>query len=113
MALIVQKYGGTSVRDVERIRSVATRIQSFHEQGHQVVVVVVEHVGHLFGRPDVERPLLAPAPGTAQEAGRLASQSLRPFRFLFYAYAIAWILVFGWIVAVARRLSKLDSRLRD
>ncbi len=38
--LIVQKYGGTSVRDVERIRNVAGRIRSFREEGHEVVVVV-------------------------------------------------------------------------
>ncbi|MEO5766227.1 MAG: aspartate kinase [Casimicrobiaceae bacterium] len=39
MALIVQKYGGTSVGSVERIRSVARRIAKFHRDGHQVVVV--------------------------------------------------------------------------
>ena len=48
----------------------------------------------------------------AQQAGGLATQSLRPYRFVFLAYAIAWILVFGWIVAVARRLASLDRRLR-
>ena len=40
MALIVQKYGGTSVGSVERIRSVAKRIARFHRDGHQLVVVV-------------------------------------------------------------------------
>jgi len=39
MALIVQKYGGTSVGSVERIRSVARRIEHFHRQGHRLVVV--------------------------------------------------------------------------
>jgi aspartate kinase len=39
MALIVQKYGGTSVGSVERIRNVARRVARFHGQGHQLVVV--------------------------------------------------------------------------
>jgi len=40
MALIVQKYGGTSVGSVERIQAVAQRIQRAVQQGHAVAVVV-------------------------------------------------------------------------
>ncbi len=40
MALIVQKYGGTSVGSVERIQKVAERVQATRDQGHDVVVVV-------------------------------------------------------------------------
>jgi len=40
MALIVQKYGGTSVGTVERIKAVAQRVQAAARQGHGVVVVV-------------------------------------------------------------------------
>ena len=40
MALIVQKYGGTSVGTPERIHAVAEKIMACHEQGHQLVVVV-------------------------------------------------------------------------
>jgi len=40
MALIVQKYGGTSVGTTDRIKNVARRVAHFHRQGHQVVVVV-------------------------------------------------------------------------
>ena len=40
MALIVQKYGGTSVGMVERIRNVARRVAAAREQGNDVVVVV-------------------------------------------------------------------------
>src|SRR5690606_41558356 len=39
MSLIVQKYGGTSMGSVERIRSVAARVAKWHRAGHQVVVV--------------------------------------------------------------------------
>lgn len=40
MALIVQKYGGTSVGSAERIEHVADKIAAFRAQGHQVIVVV-------------------------------------------------------------------------
>ncbi len=40
MALIVQKYGGTSMGSPERIKSVAQRVAKFKAQGHQIVVVV-------------------------------------------------------------------------
>ncbi len=40
MALIVQKYGGTSVGSVERIKNVAQRVAKFKMLGHQIVVVV-------------------------------------------------------------------------
>ncbi len=40
MALIVQKYGGTSVANSERIQNLAKRVARFKEQGHQIVVVV-------------------------------------------------------------------------
>jgi aspartate kinase len=39
MALIVQKYGGTSVGNTERIRNVAKRVARFYREGHQLVVV--------------------------------------------------------------------------
>lgn len=40
MALIVQKYGGTSVGNVERIHRVAERVERAHKEGHHVVVVL-------------------------------------------------------------------------
>jgi aspartate kinase len=45
MALVVQKYGGTSVGDVERIRNVARRVLHTKNQGHEVVVVVSAMAG--------------------------------------------------------------------
>ena len=45
MALIVQKYGGTSVGSPERIRNVARRVAHFHKQGHQLVIVVSAMAG--------------------------------------------------------------------
>ena len=40
MALIVQKYGGTSVGNPDRIKNVASRVAKYRERGDQVVVVV-------------------------------------------------------------------------
>ncbi|MEJ2309901.1 MAG: aspartate kinase [Gammaproteobacteria bacterium] len=40
MALIVQKYGGTSVGTIERIQAVASRVKNYRDAGNQVVVVV-------------------------------------------------------------------------
>ena len=52
MNLIVQKYGGTSVGDIERIRAVAQRVSECHARGNRVVAVVSAMAGEtdrLFG----------------------------------------------------------------
>lgn len=60
---------------------------------------------------------LAVLPVAAQEAaipgGGLSAQSLRPYRFVFLAYAVAWIFVLGWVISVARRLARIDRRLGE
>ena len=45
MARIVQKFGGTSVGDIERIRNVAERVKETRDKGNQVVVVVSARAG--------------------------------------------------------------------
>src|SRR5690242_21899742 len=40
MALIVQKFGGTSVGNTDRIKNVARRVTEYRKRGDQVVVVV-------------------------------------------------------------------------
>jgi aspartate kinase len=45
MALIVQKYGGTSVGSTERIKNVARRIAGWKKKGHDLVVVVSAMAG--------------------------------------------------------------------
>ena len=45
MSRIVQKYGGTSVGDVARIKNVASLIKAARDQGHQLVVVVSARAG--------------------------------------------------------------------
>src|ERR1017187_6361829 len=56
MPRIVQKYGGTSVGDVERIKKVAERIKAAREEGHETVVV-------LSARAGVTNELIARAKG--------------------------------------------------
>lgn len=62
MALIVQKYGGTSVADAERIQAVADRIVTFRDAGNQVIVVVSAMSGETnrleaLGQSIVKNPL--------------------------------------------------------
>jgi aspartate kinase len=45
MALRVQKYGGTSVADIERINNVADRVQKSYDQGDRMVVVLSAMAG--------------------------------------------------------------------
>ena len=45
MALIIQKYGGTSVADAERVKEVAKRVLRYKKEGHDVIVVVSAPAG--------------------------------------------------------------------
>ena len=45
MALIVQKFGGTSVGSIERIRRVAERVLEYYKEGHKMVVVLSAMAG--------------------------------------------------------------------
>ena len=49
MALIVQKYGGTSVGSIEKIRAVAERVINTAKQGHRMVVVLSAMAGQTDG----------------------------------------------------------------
>jgi aspartate kinase len=60
MARIVQKYGGTSVGDVERIKNVANRIKAVRDAGNELVVVVSARAGvtnELIARAKAITPL--------------------------------------------------------
>ena len=45
MARLVQKFGGTSLADIERIKTVARRVEREVEAGHEVAVVVSAMAG--------------------------------------------------------------------
>ena len=49
MALIVQKYGGTSVGSIDKIKAVARRVIQSHEEGNRMVVVLSAMAGQTDG----------------------------------------------------------------
>ena len=57
--------------------------------------------------------LATPSLSYAQAAANeLARQTLgRPYWYVFIAYAVAWLLVAGWVISIARRLSDVEKRL--
>ena len=57
MALIVQKYGGTSVGSAERIKKVAERIKKWSDAGHKVVTVVSAMSGETNRLVDISNSL--------------------------------------------------------
>ena len=59
MALIVQKYGGTSVGNSERIKNVAARVSKYRAQGDQVVVVVSAMSGVTDGLIKLAKEIMA------------------------------------------------------
>jgi aspartate kinase len=59
MALIVQKYGGTSVGTLERIKAVAERVGRTHREGHRVVAVVSAMAGETNRLLELARALSA------------------------------------------------------
>ncbi len=57
MALIVQKYGGTSVGAIDRIENVARKVKSFRDEGNDVVVVVSAMSGETNRLVDLARAI--------------------------------------------------------
>lgn len=55
--------------------------------------------------------LLAGPHAADAQARELASQSLRPYGHVFVAYALAWAVVLGWVVSLARRWGRVQEEL--
>ena len=54
--------------------------------------------------------LASSAPAVAQVGTEvLAQQSLRPYWYVFIAYALAWLLLMGWVFSIGRRIRKLEG----
>src|SRR5262245_9705308 len=85
MALIVQKYGGTSVGSVARIHAVAANVHALAREGHRVAVVVsamgdstdrlIELAGEVCAEPEAREPD-APVPTACPATGEMASTPL-------------------------------------
>jgi aspartokinase len=109
VALIVQKYGGTSVGSTDRIRNVAKRVARFHRQGHQLVVVVSAMAGEtnrllaltkeLSANPDPREVDVVAATGEQVTIGLLAI-ALKDLKLLFRVKA-AWFFTLCWPLIVA------------
>ena len=70
----------------------------------------------LHPRPGVVVPsalaalLASAAPAVAQVGTEvLAQQSLRPYWYVFIAYALAWLLLVGWMFSIGRRMRGLED----
>ena len=61
MSLIVQKFGGTSVGDIERIERVAEKVAGFRAEGHSIVVVVSAMSGETNRLIDMAKAIM-PSP---------------------------------------------------
>src|SRR5436190_118209 len=72
MALVVQKFGGTSVADVDRIRSVAERVAASRTRGDQVVGVVSAMAGETNRLLGLARAI-APSPDDRESDARVAT----------------------------------------
>jgi CcmD family protein len=60
--------------------------------------------------------LLCPEMGFSQgmaDASAIAGQNLRGYTHMFIAYAIAWALVVGWVISIARRLGRVEKALKE
>ena len=56
--------------------------------------------------------LLQASPVWAQAGTVLGRQTLgRGYWHVFAAYAIVWLLVFGWVISIVRRLRRVEERL--
>lgn len=55
--------------------------------------------------------LTTPGLLAAQTTPLAANPQMRHFWHVFVAYAIAWVLIFGWLVSILRRLRRVEERL--
>jgi aspartate kinase len=113
MALIVHKYGGTSMGSVERIRNVAQRVAKWHKAGHRMVVVpsamsgetnrLIALAREIQPSPDPRELDMLAATGEQVSVGLLAI-ALKAIGVDAISYA-------GWQVAVKTDSSHTKARI--
>ena len=119
MALIVHKYGGTSMGSPERIRSVAKRVAKWARAGHQMVVVpsamsgetnrllgLAKELSPASSSPDLLRELDAIAATGEQVSSGLLAIALQAEGMPSVSYA-------GWQVAIATDSSHTKARIQN
>ena len=123
MALIVQKYGGTSVGSIDRIRNVAKRVARFRREGHQIVVVVSAMAGEtnrllaltkeLSPNPDPREVDVVAATGEQVSIGLLAI-ALREMGVQARSYMGGQVRILTDDVHTKARILEIDEhRIRD
>jgi len=58
-------------------------------------------------------PALVAAQSGLPEPGALGAQNLRGYTHMFIAYFIAWAVILGWIISIARRLAQVQKALEE
>ncbi len=71
-------------------------------------LLVLTAVAALFALPEV-----AQAQAGLPDPEAIAGQTLRGYTHMFIAYGIAWALVLGWVVSIARRLGRVEIALKE
>jgi CcmD family protein len=61
----------------------------------------------------VVTPALSAQEISGLPASTMGAQSLRPYWHVFIAYAIAIVLVLGWVVSIGRRLRDVEEKLGE
>ena len=119
MALIVHKYGGTSMGSTERIRSVAQRVAKWHRAGHQMVVVPSAMSGETNRLLGLAKELQPPSV-TAQsqrELDALAATgeqvSVGLLALALQAQGVAAVSFAGWQVPIATDSAFTKARIAD
>ncbi|MGH6917131.1 MAG: aspartate kinase, partial [Geminicoccaceae bacterium] len=116
MTLVVQKFGGTSVADLDRVRAVALRAQRAHAAGEQVAIVVSAMAGttdqlidwvRQIGGPDYDRAEYdtVVASGEQVTAGLLA--------LALQALGVPARSILGWQAPVCTDASHGRARIRS
>jgi len=115
MALIVHKYGGTSMGSVERIRNVALRVAKWHRAGHRMVIVPSAMAGEtnrliglareIHASPDPRELDMLAATGEQVSVGLLAI-ALKAIGVDAVSYA-------GWQVAVKTDAAYTKARIES
>ena len=115
MALIVHKYGGTSMGSTDRIKNVAARVAKWHDAGHQVIVVpsamsgetnrLIGMAKEIMGQPDPRELDMICSTGEQVSVGLLAMALLAIGKDAV-SYA-------GWQVAIKTDSSFTKARIQS
>jgi aspartate kinase len=119
MALIVHKYGGTSMGSTERIRNVAKRVAKWHRAGHQMVVVPSAMSGETNRLLGLAKELAPPKSSDAlqRELDMLASTgeqvSVGLLAIALQAEGIEAVSYAGWQVPIRTNSAYTKARIES